>query len=156
MARAPRRAVRLRLHQDRQSISREGAGEHGSLCRSHFGVVRKAAGGVHLFGNNSAGPGRVARGNRRGDDGNQDRITSGTGTCRKLTKPKPASARSGKPKAASRPQPPLVRSWLSESAASRRPEVHVSESRAPPGDVYGSPTLESDLVDPYLPSCLER
>ena len=40
---------------------------------------------------------------------------SGTVTCRKLTKPKPASARSGKPKAASRPQPPLVREWLSSS-----------------------------------------
>src|ERR1039458_8299363 len=114
MARAPRRAVRLRLHQDRQGIRRHGAEEHGSLCRSHFGLVRKAAGGVRLFSKDSAGPARVARGNRRGDGGNKNRINWGAGTYRKATKSKPAGARSGKPKTASRPQLLLVRSWLSD------------------------------------------
>jgi hypothetical protein len=39
-------------------------------------------------------------------DGHQRRVEPGTGTCRT-----PRPARSTKPKTASRPQPPLVRSW---------------------------------------------
>jgi 50S ribosome-binding GTPase len=45
---------------------------------------------------------------------NKHRVNSGTGPYRKLTKPKPASACSRKPKTALRPQPPLVTSWLSD------------------------------------------
>jgi GTP-binding protein len=55
----------------------------------------KPAGGVHLFGHDSAGPAGVARGNRRGDDGNRHRVNSGAGTYRNLPKPKPGSAHSG-------------------------------------------------------------
>ena len=79
MARAARRALRLRLHQDRQGNPRCGAGEHRRIYVSHFGMVRKAAGSFHVFGPDPAGPGRVARGNRRGDDGDKRRVHAGTG-----------------------------------------------------------------------------
>ena len=60
MARTPCRSIRLRLHQDRQGVRRHGPVEHRSLYSSHFSVVRKAAGGVHLFSNDPAWAARVS------------------------------------------------------------------------------------------------
>ena len=120
MARAPRRAVRPGLYQDRQGIRHHGADEHRCLYRSHFGVVRKAAGGVHLFRHGSAGPDGVARGNRRRDGGHRHRKS---GVFRKLIKSKSESTRSGKPKTASRPQPPMV-SWRSLAITPFRVGMH--------------------------------
>ncbi len=109
MARGPRRAVRPRLHQDGQDISRHGADEHRRLYEPHCAMVRKVASDVHLFRRDWARPPGIARRNQRADDRNQRRVEPGTDRYRK---PKPANARSKKPKTASRPQPPLVRPWF--------------------------------------------
>src|SRR6185369_3180239 len=98
MAGPPRRAIRPGLYQDRQGIRRHSEGQYCSFFGSYFGLVRKAADGVHLFRRDWAGTARVARRNRRVDESNKRRVETDTATNRRLSKPKPATAHQGKPK----------------------------------------------------------
>ena len=121
-SRTMRRAVNLRLLERSDKVSASTAQKNiAAFTDPHFSVVRKFAGGVRPV---QRRPGRaeqrVAPGNRlRPTDSHKHCSNSDPRASRKPTKPKSGSARSGKPKTASRPEPPMVRSWLFASARIR-------------------------------------